>query len=171
MDNPAHWFLMKSEDGLVFGPTTLDQLCLWATDAQISPLDKVSTDEINWVKAPMVPELQMDYLIEVEPDQYYGPTTMGAVREFLLMNEISADVLVTNCRDGRVERIREIAELQPPGEEEQPFRISIRKSLQQRIRQLEEALLEERRALETAETVIQRLELRVAELTGGVPEE
>ena len=39
----------------------------------------------------MVPDLGMDYLVEVSTDQYYGPTTLGAVREFLLIGEINAE--------------------------------------------------------------------------------
>ena len=80
---------MKNDDGTVFGPISFEQLRQWSVDAQVSPLDKVSTDEKNWIKAPMVPELEMDYLVEVSPDQFYGPTTIGAVREFLQVGEIN----------------------------------------------------------------------------------
>ena len=65
----SHWFLMKYDDGSVFGPIPFEQLRQWALDAQVSPLDKVSTDEQNWIKAPMVPDLEMDYLVEVTPDE------------------------------------------------------------------------------------------------------
>ncbi len=166
MDETQKWYLMKQEDGSVFGPITFDLLRQWALDAQISPLDKVSTDERTWTKAPMVPELEMDFLIEVSPDQYYGPTTLGAVREFLQMGEITGDTLITNCKDGSDRPVRDIAELQPPApEEEQPVRTSIRLSLQQRIRDLEENLLEERRAREAAELRCEKLEARLAELS------
>src|SRR6187402_2534326 len=102
MDNAQTWYLMKNEDGSVFGPITFDQLHTWSTDAQVSPLDRVSNDEKTWVKAPMIPELEMDYLIEVSPDQFYGPTTIGAVREFLEAGEINQDTMVTNCTDGTI---------------------------------------------------------------------
>src|SRR5438132_2429713 len=100
MDQTQKWFLMKHEDGTVFGPADFDQLRNWAATAQISPLDKVSTDEKSWIKAPMVPELGMDFLVEVSPDQYYGPTTLGAVKEFLLAGELNDETTVTTCRDG-----------------------------------------------------------------------
>jgi len=112
MESAATWYLMKNEDGSIFGPITFDQLHEWASDAQVSPLDKVSSDEKTWMKAPMVPELGMDYLIEVSPDQFYGPTTLGAVREFLQIGEINGDTPVTNCRDGSVVIIKDIPELQ-----------------------------------------------------------
>jgi len=135
MEDNHQWFLMKHDDGSVFGPVSFDQLRQWAEDAQISPLDKVSPDESTWIKAPMVPDLGMDFLIEVSTDQYYGPTTLGAVREFLLIGEINSDTYLTNCKDG----------------------------IQKRIRELEEALMDERRARESAELRCERLEARLAE--------
>src|SRR5262249_55049747 len=111
-DESQNWYLLKNDDGSVFGPITLDQLQQWALDAQVSPLDRVSTDQQNWMRAPMLPGLQMDYLVEVSPDQYYGPTTIGAVREFLQMGEINGETLVTNCKDGSSTALKNIPELQ-----------------------------------------------------------
>ena len=168
MENPHHWFLMKNEDGAVFGPISFEQLRQWSMDAQVSPLDKVSTDEKTWLKAPMLPELQMDYLIEVSPDQFYGPTTLGAVREFLQIGEIHDETTVTNCRDGSSALVRDIPELHIADVEEEPLqpeRTSIRVNLQQRIRDLEEVIMEERRAREQAEHLVQKLESKLEEIT------
>ncbi len=168
MEIAQTWYLMKNDDGSIFGPISFELLQQWSLDAQISPLDKVSNDEKNWVKAPMVPELQMDFLIEVSPDQFYGPTTLGAVREFLQAGEITSDTPVTNCRDGSIRLVSAIPDLQPREDEEdatQPVRTSIRINLQQRVRDLEEALMEERRAREQAEHLVQKLESRLADIT------
>src|SRR4051812_45988238 len=154
MELTQTWYLMKNDDGTTFGPIAFEQLRQWALEAQISPLDKVSTDSKNWIKAPMVPELEMDYLIEVSPDRFYGPTTLGAVREFLMMGEITPDTTVTNCKDGTNKTVKDMPGMQAPVDEDeafQPVRSSIRVNLQQRIRDLEEALMEERRAREQAE--------------------
>lgn len=169
MDDAQTWYLMKHDDGSVFGPITLEQLQEWAAEAQVSPLDKVSTDEKSWTKAPMIPELEMDYLVEVSPDQYYGPTTLGAVREFLEIGEVTRDTVITNCTDGSERLIRDVPELAPaplPEEEAQPIRTSIRVSLQARLRELEELLMEERRARHDAELRCEKLEARLAELSG-----
>ncbi len=168
MEPAPTWYLMKNDDGTIFGPITFDQLHTWAMDAQVSPLDKVSSDEKTWIKAPMVPELGMDYLIEVSPDQFYGPTTLGAVREFLQIGEINGDTPVTNCRNGSVQAVKDIAEIQRAEEEDalqQPVRTSIRVNLQQRVRELEEALMDERRAREQAEHLVERLETKLSEIT------
>ena len=159
---------MKNEDGSVFGPLPFEQLRQWASDAQVSPLDQVSSDEKTWLKAPMLPELQMDYLVEVSPDQFYGPTTIGAVREFLLAGEINGETTVTNCRDGSCDLVRDIPGLLPETPEAeilQPVRTSIRINLQQRIRDLEQALMGERRAREQAEHRVERLESKLDEIT------
>ena len=161
------WYLLKNDDGTLFGPVNFDQLKQWAMEAQISPLDKVSTDEKTWIKAPMVPELEMDYLIEVSPDQFYGPTTLGAVREFIRMGEVNGETRVTNCRLGSDSALKDIPGVLPSQEEEQqrPVRTSIRFNLQQRIRELEEMLMEERRAREVAEHLVEKLETKLSEIT------
>lgn len=167
MDASQNWFLMKNDDGTTFGPIAFEQLREWALDAQVSPLDKVSTDGKTWVKAPMLPELEMDFLIEVSSDQFYGPTTLGAVREFLQMGEIHLETPITNCRDGIITLVKDVPELRVQEEEEvaQPVRTSIRLNLQGRIRELEQALMEERRARETTERMMEKLEMKLAEIT------
>lgn len=168
MDESQNWYLLKHDDATVFGPIPFDQLKQWAVEAQVSPLDKVSTDQQTWSRAPMVPGLEMDYLVEVSPDQFYGPTTLGAIREFLQMGEITSETLITNCKEGTATPLKEIPELQIEQEEEdqsRPVRTSIRFNLQQRIRELEEALLEERRAREDAEHHLAKLETKLDEIT------
>jgi len=166
MDDTSKWFLMKQADGAIFGPMPLRQLRQWALDACISPLDKVSSDEINWMKAPMLPELDMDYLLEVEPGLFYGPTTIGAIREFLTNGEISLENPLINCHTGDQKPLREYPQLfQTPENPDAPIiRVSARENLQDRIRQLEENLLQERLRRKNAEELRAKAEARVAEL-------
>ena len=100
MADSAQWYLMKSQDNHVFGPTTLGALQSWAAEAKISPMDKVSSDgQHSWVRAPMVAQLQMDWLIELEDHHLYGPTTIGTIQEFLASGEINENTQLINCRD------------------------------------------------------------------------
>jgi hypothetical protein len=87
------WFLRKYEDGTVFGPLTFDHLARWAEDAQVAPHDTVSNDQQTWIKAPMLPELGMDWLVEITTEHYYGPTTLGAIQEFIRIGEINEERL------------------------------------------------------------------------------
>jgi len=92
------WFLRKHQDGSVFGPISFDQLSGWASAAQVAPHDVVSTDQQTWLKAPMVPQLGMDWLVEVTSEHYYGPTTVGAIQEFIRLGDINADTFVIFLR-------------------------------------------------------------------------
>src|SRR6266545_4046948 len=109
------WFLRKHEDGSILGPLSFDQLTLWASTAQIAPHDAVSIDQQTWLKAPMLPQLGMDWLVEVTSEHYYGPTTLGALQEFIRLGEISDDTFVINACDGTRRQIQEMRELLETG--------------------------------------------------------
>src|SRR5919201_852869 len=169
MDEPSsqQWFLRKHEDGSIFGPISFAQLSEWASTAQIAPHDAISTDQVTWIKAPMLPQLGMDWLVELTSELYYGPTTLGAIQEFIRLGEIDAQTYIINACDGTRQEIQEIAALMQspeiaPVETEgsgasaplspiEPAASGISIDLQDRIRELEQSLREERRALEEAE--------------------
>jgi hypothetical protein len=169
-------YLLKAENGDIFGPVNFEQINAWATSAQVSPLDKVSSDRQNWFKAPMVPELKMDWLIELTSEQLYGPTTLGAIQEFLNLSEINGETILINARDGATAPVKDIEFLNIPVEEpeeldttDQPVRTGIRASLQQRIRELELTLFEERRSLEALEEKYSKLEAKYVEIVKQRP--
>lgn len=161
------WYLRKHEEGNVFGPLTFGQLRQWASAARIAPHDLVSSDQAVWIKAPMMAELEMDWLVEVTSESFYGPTTMGAIREFMRIDEISEDTFVINTCDGTRQQLRnlEIATA-PPTESDleaaagpAASRMSI--DPQARILDLEQALREERRALAEVEERCRHLETQL----------
>jgi len=182
MEQPSnqHWFLRKHEDGSVFGPIPFEQLAEWASSAQIAPHDAISNDELTWIKAPMLPQLGMDWLVEVTSERYYGPTTLGAIQEFIRLGEIDTQTYIINACDGTRRQIQEFAALlqateqsapletqaSEPGEPQlsnQPAASGISIDLQDRIRDLEQSLREERRALEEAEERYRELERKYNE--------
>jgi hypothetical protein len=169
------WFLCKHEDGSIFGPLPFAQVRHWAATAQVAPHDKLSHDQQTWLKAPMFPELEMDWLVEVTGEQYYGPTTLGAVQEFLRLGEIGAETFVINARDGSRRQIKELMDdqLQFPsqpdagtmgGADEAPFATTMAINLRDRISDLEQSLFEERRSRQDCEERCRELELRLNEL-------
>ena len=168
------WFLRKHEDGTIFGPLSFDLLSRWASAAQIAPHDALSTDQQTWIKAPMIPELGMDWLVEVTSEQYYGPTTLGAIQEFVRLGEINGDTFVINSCDGARKQIAEVPAIlqrtQLPDEiSEQvptaaPVAAGISINVNDRIRELERSLREERRALLEAEARYRELEKKYLEL-------
>ena len=169
-------YLLKAEDSEVFGPVDFKQITAWATAAQISPLDKISSDQHTWFKAPMVPELEMDWLIELTSEQLYGPTTLGAIQEFLNLGEVHLDTTLINAKDGSSTMVQDIQGITVPAEEpeeeaalEGPVRTGIRASLQQRIRELEHTLFEERRSLEELQERYGKLEAKYVEIVKQRP--
>lgn len=172
MDGPAtqSWFLRKHEDGSVFGPLSFDQLSHWASAAQISPHDTLSTDRQTWFKAPMLPQLGMDWLVEITSEQYYGPTTLGTVQEFIRLGEINEQTFVINSCDGTRRQIQEMPAIFQTTREQpltatetetdsapQPAASGMSIDLQDRIRDLEQNLREERRAYQELERKYQEL--------------
>ena len=106
----TEWFVLKWADKEVFGPTSLETLRGWASEAKISPLDKLSSDDKeSWVRAPMVTELQMDWLIEMSDNYLYGPTNVGTIQEFLATGEIDENVTLINCLEGTEHRLSDTA--------------------------------------------------------------
>ncbi|HZR78785.1 MAG TPA: hypothetical protein VFA58_06220 [Chthoniobacterales bacterium] len=156
MDDPSgqNWFLRKYQDGAIYGPISFEQLANWAAAAQVAPHDLVSSDQLTWLKAPMLPQLAMDWLVEVTSEHLYGPTTVGAIQEFLRLGDINADTMVINSCDGTRRQIRELPmlfkinapRLRESEATEEPASSGISIRLQERIRDLEQALREERRA-------------------------
>lgn len=184
MDAPADhpWFLRKHEDGTIFGPLSFSQLAEWASSAQVAPNDSLSVDQTNWIKAPMLPELEMDWIVEVTGERYYGPTTLGAVNEFIGLEEINEDSFLINACDGTRQQIRGmLARLQAEavkretGEQDAvataidagPAATMIAAGMQDRIRELEESLGEQRRALMDAEERYRDLEAKYLEVLGS----
>jgi hypothetical protein len=171
-----NWFLSKHEDGSIFGPLPLEQVRRWAAAAQIAPHDKLSHDQQTWLKAPMFPELEMDWLIEVTSERYYGPTTLGAVQEFLRLGEITEETFVINSCDGSRRQVKDLSHLfelpdeseVPSSDEsglaEAPAAITMSINLRDRISDLEQSLFEERRALQECEERYRALQAQYNEL-------
>ena len=177
MEQPSNrtWFLRKHDDGSVFGPLSFEQLAVWASTAQIAPYDSLSIDQQSWIKAPMLPQLGMDWLVEVTSEHFYGPTTLGAIQEFFRLGEINEETFLINTCDGarrqlqelpelldipNVETIEDFAAAQTPGE---PAASGISIRLQERIRDLEQTLHEERRVYAELEQKYNELTQRVGD--------
>lgn len=178
IENPENWFLKKYENGEVFGPVSFSKIQDWARTAQVNPQDMLSNDKTIWNKAPMVPEMEMDWLVVVDENLLYGPTTSDALVEFDKLGEISPETRLINCLTGQSTTLGETAfyklsqtEVAESPQPSNPLLAmlpqnngSVRVNLQKRIRELETALLEKRRKLMTAEEAIARHEIKIKEL-------
>ena len=157
------WYLDKVDDDGhdVFGPVNLADLRDWAMAAKISPLDRVSNDgQKSWDRAPMVPNLHMDWLLEVSENFLYGPNTIGTIQEFIANGEIDEDVWVINCTDGSRSMIRDLPvfnnaprkspvaiESGSPRQGNTPARNLSPIEMQKRILELEALVLQQKRTI------------------------
>ena len=58
------WHLIKASTNEEYGPLDHETLLQFASEAKISPMDKLSDDgRQSWRRAPMIRELQMDWLM------------------------------------------------------------------------------------------------------------
>jgi hypothetical protein len=164
METTTTWYLRKHEDGSAFGPLSFEQLTGWAAMARIAPEDLVSNDQETWIKAPMLTELGMDWLVELTSERFYGPTTLGAIAEFLRLGEIGGDSFVINTCDGVRRQVRDIEPLfstrirDGDAIDPAPSTADMSMNFSDRIRDLEQRLREEHRALEEAEARYRDLE-------------
>lgn len=172
------WYLKKHDDGALYGPATIDQLRDWALAAKVSPLDRVSNDEQrSWRRAPMIPQLHMDWLVEVTADFLYGPTTFGTVQEFISANEIDGETVVINCREGKSSKVKDMPVFNNSPRRNPTDELIRRASLEsesggngsEKILKLERVLLELRLALNDAEMRYQKLRAKYIEETGKEP--
>ena len=168
MTEEQNWYLKKHEDGEVFGPVTLEKLIEWTKATQVNPQDLVSTDQHTWTRAPMVPQLSMDWLIEVGDDLYYGPTTAEAVMENAALGLIAPDTTVINCLENERFALRDAPFYVVPeknGDTPGGHRTgAIRLNLQRRIRELEQQALTTQRKLNERKEKILRLEKKIHDL-------
>ncbi len=169
-DHLETWYLKKYDSAEVFGPVRFERILSWALAAQINPQDMVSTDREVWTKAPMNPDLAMDWLVEVSGNLLYGPTTAETLLEFCRIGEVTIETPIINCRTGENMTLGKApffsveAMVHSPETVPAPPKGGIRVSLQKRVRELESSLLEKRRQLILAKETIAKLEVRVRDL-------
>lgn len=175
------WYLLKSSDRQVHGPVSQSTILNWAAEAKISPLDKISRDgRQSWLRAPMIDELQMDWLIEMPDNLLYGPTNVGTIQEFLATGELDGTVKMINCRTGSESRLEELPFFQVSPHHARSSETTFQgtqydnsnggdSSLQQRIVLLERQLMDCQRIIFQWQQAYESLKTQFIEATGKAP--
>ena len=89
MSNSGEWFV-RTEDGNVYGPAGVSTLVDWAREGRVEPSCFLSRDRISWTPAQLVPELEMEWLVETEPGRVYGPFNRALVISMFATNAVPA---------------------------------------------------------------------------------
>ncbi len=133
MNGEKEWYY-RSEDGNVYGPADPGSLNSWARDGRIQPTGFISKDRISWSPVQLMPELEMKWLVEVEPGKVFGPFhrdyvvqldkngSLGQGAKFYRFHEFSVDrdpppVVVEKIVEKEVIRevpVEKIVEVEPP---------------------------------------------------------
>ena len=169
------WYVKNTADK-VFGPIDLETLKGWVKDGRIEPLAGISSDLKNWMLAPMKPELEMNWVVENEPGQFYGPTHRMVLDDLKKAGALAHEArFFQDDRGASAERIRALesaisAKDAEIAQREQVFveaqKLSGKKDLQLAAAQKTIAQRDERIA-EAVATLAQR-DGQVAELTKAV---
>ena len=100
------WYV-RNTAGKVFGPIDLESLKSWVKDGRVEPLAGGSCDLTHWVIAPLKPELEMNWVVENNPGQFYGPTHRAVMDDLVKTGTLSpAARFYQDDRGAALERIR-----------------------------------------------------------------
>lgn len=102
-----NWYLRK-KDGEIYGPVDLQTLQLWATDSRIAPEDEASKDREHWGPASDIPELGMDWVVELRDGVLFGPTHLLAVKDLVQEGSVSRRGKITNVRSKETTVVSEV---------------------------------------------------------------
>lgn len=103
------WYV-KNTAGKVFGPIDLEMLKMWVKDGRVEPLAGISNDLQSWMLAPLKPELEMNWVVENNPGQFYGPTHRVVLDDLLKAGTLSHEArFYQDDRGEGLERLRALA--------------------------------------------------------------
>ena len=106
------WYV-KSADGSGYGPTDRASLVQWAREGRIDPSGFVSCDRVSWLQAPLMPELEMSWVVETEVGKFYGPFNRAVVVRLAAAGSIPPGANIYRRHD------------LPPGQDPAPERVEV----------------------------------------------
>ena len=103
MTSEPNWFV-KTDDGKVYGPADVAKLVEWAKEGRIESTSLVSRDRIKWSPAPLMKELEMNWIVETELGKLFGPLNHAVVSKLINDKTIPASARIYRLYDGGEER-------------------------------------------------------------------
>ena len=118
MNDRKEWYVRMS-DGNVYGPADVGALVSWAEDGRVDPSSSLSKDRIKWTPAQLMPELEMKWLVEIEPGKPLGPYN----RKFL----------IASCADGSLPATAKVYRLHEFPVDQDPPPVVVEKIVEKRV--------------------------------------
>ena len=135
MVDERKWYV-RTEDGKVYGPADVKSLSLWAQDGRIEPAAFVSQDRKSWVPAQLMPELEMKWLVEVEPGKVFGPFNRAVVIRLSREGELPLEA--------KIYRLHEFAITEDPPPVEKIVEKIVEKRVEVPVEKIVEKIVEKR---------------------------
>ncbi len=129
MNDRKEWYVRMS-DGNVYGPADVAALVSWAEDGRVDPSSSLSKDRIKWTPAQLMPELEMKWLVEIEPGKPLGPYN----RKFLIVS----------CADGSLPATAKVYRLHEFPVDQDPPPVVVEKIVEKRVEVPVEKIVEKR---------------------------
>jgi len=101
------WFVKKDDD-TIYGPISLDELKSWSAEGRIAPEDMISSDRENWSSPSDKSELHMDWVIEMDDGETYGPIHLLAFADFVSDGSMEIATPIKNIRHDVVYPLGEV---------------------------------------------------------------
>ncbi len=102
--NPKKEWYVRTEDGRVYGPADIASLVEWAKDGRVDPSAFLSRDRIEWTPAQLMPELEMKWLVELEPGNIIGPYNRAYLVSATRDGSLASDANVYRLHEFDVEQ-------------------------------------------------------------------
>lgn len=150
---------LRNGNGKVFGPVSMSVLQKWACDGRVEPTAQISSDLKEWIAAPNIPALGMEWVVENNPGQFYGPTHRAVIDDFIKSGTLAVGArFYRDMRGGLAERAEHEAALraemeQAQAEREKALQVEHEHALNEvkaEVRRLQETYVAERTAAEDA---------------------
>ena len=135
MVDERKWYV-RTEDGKVYGPADVTSLSLWAQDGRIEPAAFVSQDRKSWVPAQLMSELEMKWLVEVEPGKVFGPFNRAVVIRLSREGELPPEA--------KIYRLHEFAITEDPPPVEKIVEKIVEKRVEVPVEKIVEKIVEKR---------------------------
>ena len=93
------WYLritVQGDQKTVYGPISLLTLCDWATQGRVMAGNEISTDSKKWFAAEELPDLKMDWVVELKNGSKLGPFNLLAAPFLLQRGIIEPDAILIN---------------------------------------------------------------------------
>ena len=103
MNSKKEWYVRMS-DGNVYGPADVAALVSWAEDGRIDPSSSLSKDRIKWTPAQLMSELEMKWLVELEPGKPLGPYNRKFLVASLADGSLPADAKAYRLHEFPIEQ-------------------------------------------------------------------